>query len=458
MLWQYLKEKMMEHPYQTVTEDGGGMNFEDIVVYAESFSRKLRGKKCCAVYCASEMAAGMALLSCFAAGVSALPLSLRYGEAHCKKILETISPDCIITDSCGNIRVFDISGSSYSTPDEPPAVIMCTSGTTGVPKGAMLSEQNIITNLEDICKYFKITDKDSILIFRPLYHCAVLTGEFLTALVKGTQVRFVSGKFDPVRLLSLIKEYRITALGATPSLFSVISRLVRSGSDLPLKRIVVSGECMSADIGKRIRAAFPDAEIYHVYGMTEASPRIAYLPPEEFDSTPDYVGIPLASVQTKIIGSDGKETGPGADGILYVKGENVMLGYYNSPELTNKTLKDGWLCTGDVACRNEHGRIKIKGREDDMIIRAGMNIYPQEIEAELRKDPRTKEVLVYGKRDERRGSMQIAMKIAGDFKDARAVKELCISLLPSFQVPEIIEMTDRLEKNGSGKVVRKKHK
>jgi acyl-CoA synthetase (AMP-forming)/AMP-acid ligase II len=105
---------------------------------------------------------------------------------------------------------------------------------------------------------------------------------------------------------------------------------------------------------------------------------------------------------------------------------------------------------------NTNGRIKIKGRSDDMIIRAGMNIYPQEIEAEVKKDTRTKEVLVYGKRDEKRGSMQIAMKISGDFKSEKEVKDMCITLLPSFQVPEIIELVDSLEKNGSGKIIRKR--
>lgn len=456
MLWQYIKEKMLEHPRQTMTEKGGGMNFEDLVVYAESFERQLRGKKCCAIYCSSEMVTGMALLACFAAEVTALPLSLRYGEAHCKKILNTISPDCIITDSNGDIRVYDISASSYIEPDVHPALIMCTSGTTGTPKGAMLTETNILTNLKDICKYFKVSSEDKFLIARPLYHCAVLTGEFLTALATGAEIIFCSEKFDPMGLIKILKKELVTVFGATPSLYNVLSRLVRDSLDMHLTKIVISGECMSDAVGKRIRSAFPNAEIYHVYGMTEASPRIAYLPPDEFDDTPDYVGIPLASLEAKILDDNGNEVGTGENGILYIKGDSVMAGYYNAPELTNKVLRDGWLRTGDIASINAHGRIKIKGRSDDMIIRAGMNIYPQEIEAEVKKDSRTKEVLVYGKYDEKRGSMQVAMKISGDFKSEKEVKDMCITLLPSFQVPEIIEIVDSLEKNGSGKIVRKR--
>ena len=213
---------------------------------------------------------------------------------------------------------------------------------------------------------------------------------------------------------------------------------------------------MSEAVGKRIRAAFPSADIYHVYGMTEASPRIAYLPPDEFDDTPDYVGIPLASLEAKILDESGNEVKTDEDGILYIRGGSVMSGYYNAPELTRKVIVDGWLRTGDIASINAHGRIKIKGRSDNMIIRAGMNIYPQEIEAELKKDSRTKEVLVYGEYDKKRGSMQIAMKISGDFKSEKEVKDMCITLLPSFQVPEIIELVDSLEKTGSGKIIRKR--
>ena len=116
-------------------------------------------------------------------------------------------------------------------------------------------------------------------------------------------------------------------------------------------------------------------------------------------------------------------------------------------------IRDGWLCTGDIACRNARGFLKIKGRSDDMIIRAGMNIYPQEIEAALKKDPRTKEVLVRGVNDEKKGT-QIAMKMVGEYRDADEVKTLCMQLLPAFQVPTIIELTEELPRNGSGKIIR----
>ena len=130
----------------------------------------------------------MALLSCFAANTPAVPLSIKYGENHCKKIMDLIQPSCIITDTDGELQVVYLSYTDYKKMGPHPALIMCTSGTTGVPKGAMLSEKNIITNVKDIAEYFNIDNKDSILISRPLYHCAVLTGEFLVSLIKGVKI------------------------------------------------------------------------------------------------------------------------------------------------------------------------------------------------------------------------------------------------------------------------------
>ena len=137
-----------------------------------------------------------------------------------------------------------------------------------------------------------------------------------------------------------------------------------------------------------------------------------------------------------------------------VKGDNVMIGYYNDPEKTNEVIKDGWLCTGDLALINEAGLLKIKGRIDDLIIKAGMNIYPQEIEGVLKLDSRVREAVVCGCNDEKLGT-QIVLNIVGDFRDVAEVKELCHSQLPAFQVPTRINLVDDIPKNGSGKIIRR---
>ena len=454
-LWNYIKDAMMNNLEQTVCESSVQMTYQELVIFSELFAEKIKNEKCCAILCHSEMAAAMSLLACFAAGVTAVPLSTRYGEQHCQKILETISPTAIITDANNKFQVIRLIGSDYTAPDYPPALIMCTSGTTGTPKGAMLSAQNIISNVSDICDYFDINNEDTILIARPLYHCAVLTGELITSLVKGARIRFSSEKFNPKLLLDLIYEYNITVFCGTPTILNMMTRFKKNISNCTLKKICVSGECLSNDIGQRITQVFPSADIYHVYGLTEASPRVSYLPVDMFKEHSDSVGIPLKSVSLKIIKSNSEIADKNEEGILWISGPNIMMGYYNSPTQTESVLKDGWLCTGDVALIDSNGLLKIKGRSDDLIIRGGMNIYPSEIENAMKTDQRVCEVMVYQNKHPRFGT-QIGMKISGDFADLSEVKTLCAQILPEYQIPSIIELCDNLPKSISGKIIRLK--
>lgn len=451
-LWEFIKSKMLEHPGQTMCENNVELSFEELVIWAETFAQNLKGIKCCAVLCQSEMSAAMALLGCFAAQITAVPLSMRYGELHCNKILDTISPEAIITDENGIFTITTIADSKYTAPMTHPALIMCTSGTTGSPKGAMLSENNIISNIKDISEYFDIGEKDYILIARPLYHCAVLTGEFLTALIKGCRIRFYSQSFNPHKISELIKAHKITVLCGTPTLLEMMTRFKSTQLESTLTHISISGECMGSETALSIFKSYPQAKIYHVYGLTEAGPRVAFLPPEQFKNYPDCVGQPLKSVSIKIIKADGNVCGKNEEGILWVKGNSIMIGYYNQPEKTKEVLKNGWLCTGDIAKTNNAGFLKIIGRNDHMIIRSGMNIYPTEIESALKTDPRVKEALAYGFKN--RSGTQIGLKIVGNFISAAEVKELCSECLPSFQIPTHIEIVNELPKNGSGKIIR----
>ena len=453
-LWKYLKSKMQLNLQQKICENDVKMSYEEMIVFAESFAENLKEFRCCAILCHSEMAAGMALLSCFAAEVTALPLSERYGEQHCKKILEAISPDVIITDKYGELQIVHVTNSLYKKPEVHPALIMCTSGTTGAPKGAMLTETNVMTNVSDIASYFDIGSSDTILIARPLYHCAVLTGEFLTALVKGVKIRFYSGTFNPTLVLKLLKEYDITALCGTPTLLSIMARFRRKSDETSLKHICISGECMSFETGTSIAKAFPHAVIYHIYGLTEACPRVSYLPPQMFREYADCVGVPLRSVSLAILSNEGVPVKANEIGVLWVKGDNVMVGYYDNPEKTSAVLKGGGLCTGDLAMFNEKGLLKIKGRNDDLIIKAGMNIYPAEIEGTLKTDPRVRELYVCGEKNEKIGT-QIVLHIVGDFSDISEVKAMCKALLPAYQMPTRINLVDELPKNGSGKILRR---
>lgn len=132
-LWNRIRQALLQNPSQTLCERNAAMTYKELAAFAERFAKRLKGERCCAILCRSEMAAAMGLLSCFAAGVTAVPLSLRYGEAHCRKILDFISPSCLVTDTYGELMVTYFGEAKYIRPKAHPALIMCTSGTTGTP-------------------------------------------------------------------------------------------------------------------------------------------------------------------------------------------------------------------------------------------------------------------------------------------------------------------------------------
>ena len=461
-LWKTIRENMIKRPQTTVSENDFEMTYADIIRYVESVA-PLLGNGIHIVRCQSEMKTGIALLCCMAAGVTAVPLSERYGEKHCQRIEETVSASYLITDKdCGCfLAVRKLSGEPMPTEltgsgTERTALILYTSGTTGIPKGAMLTEKNLLADLDGICRYFAAGETDSILITRPLYHGAVLTGEFLLALLKGMHIVFYPKEFNPTEWLDILLQKKISVMGGTPTLFSLFSRFSkRSDKAHSLRNLIVSGEKLTRSVAERIRAAFPKADIYSVYGLTEASPRVSYLPPHLFDEVPESAGIPISGVRLKLDDGNGKEPESGSPGELCVAGDNVMKGYFQNPDATKRVLRDGWLHTGDMAYRDERGLLFVCGRKDDMILHAGINIYPCEIENELLRIPGVREALAFGIPDEICGQ-RIGVRVVGDNLSVDAILNFCRKHLPPYEVPSEVEISDCLPHNGSGKLVRKR--
>ena len=438
MLYEYIKRRMLEHPDQIVSDGIKTLTYSEILERAEVLGTQLTEEKY-GLLCDSDFDTAISLLACFYARKTAVPLSPKYGDKHISRIIEKVQIAHLMTSS-GVVRISDNMPELEDLTDV--ALIMCTSGTTGMPKGAMITEKNLVTNLNDIEKYFQIDHTDHILIARPLYHCAVLTGELLISLVKGLQISFFSEGFIPQRILSVAKDKKITALCGTPTLFYHLAVLnLKSKSTLSLRVIVVSGECMTQKAAESIRSAFTNTNIYNVYGLTEASPRACYLPPEEFDKRPLSVGIPLASLEAKV-----------EDNELLLKGGSIMRGYYNDPNATAKAIRNDWLYTGDIAELDESGHVYIKCRKDNMIIRSGMNIYPQEIENALKQDDRIRDVLARGEKNET-VSEKIHIKVVTALSKSD-VFEVCRKHLSSYQLPDVIEIVDEIPKNASGKVIR----
>ena len=466
MLWETISRRMDEYPRGIVTDGETCFTYGRLRKLAEEFSKELRGRSCCAVLCKSDLMTGAALLSCFAAGVTAVPLSYRYGKRHIQKIMDFIRPPYIISDGGGRLSVRGTGSGGYDSPEDHAAVIMSTSGTTGEPKGVMLSEENLLCNVEGISDYFDVRRGDRILITRPLYHSSALTGEFLLALYKGMDIRFYGGGFNPSVINRIIATDRINVLCATPTVLSLLCDLKPEvgGKDV-LTTISVSGECLTSGMAEKLRRAFPKADIYSVYGLTEASPRVSFLPPAMFCIKDGCVGYPLASTDIAISGGNPDRMINTVDekrvGEVLVKGPGVMMGYYKNRALTEKVLKDGWLHTGDIGFIDDCGMLCIKGRADDMIIRAGMNIYPSEIEGEITKDPCIRHAVASGYAD-KSGIMRIALTVAGEIENSPSGREYVVSLcrraLPEYMQPSHIEIAESTETGITGKTKRKQRK
>ena len=300
--------------------------------------RMLRGAKC-AIVCNSQINATLSLISAWEAELVPIPISMNYGQQRCYEILDVTKPDLVIVDdslSCEieGYPIYNVCQSKFVTPCEvcntdqflsDAALIMCTSGTTGKPKGIVLTTEGLIENVKAINKYFDINCNDRILIGRPLCHSAVLTGELLVSLINGLDIYFCDNIYSPQGIIESCKKFSITVTCGTPTLFRHIAMLLKSKDcALSLKSIVLSGECLTSSLAKTIRSGFMGVDIYHVYGLTEASPRVSYLPPKLFDMSPDSVGFPLCNTEVKVVDSNGHDVTACCHGNIIVKSNSLI--------------------------------------------------------------------------------------------------------------------------------------
>ena len=204
-----------------------------------------------------------------------------------------------------------------------------------------------------------------------------------------------------------------------------------------------------------IRAVFSDSAIYSIYGLTEASPRVSYLPPCMFDNYPESVGYPLVGVQIKIM-KDGEEVGENIPGMIMVNSPYVMNGYYNDPKASRERVDGKWLITGDIGYKDCRGLLYVLSRADDMIIKGGMNIYPAEIEQHLEALPEVMECIAYGVVLKWGTGIAVDVVLSNEFLgiSKKELFTLFSTVLPDYQMPTQINVVEKLKKNASGKKVR----
>jgi len=314
---------------------------------------------------------------------------------------------------------------------EELAALLYTSGTTGLPKGVMLSSKNIMTNVLQIATLLGKPAEERILGVLPLFHSFAQNTCVWSAIFYGITIILVP-KIDRRYILEGL-EHKPTIFLGVPALYGLLCLM--KTAPLDSVRLFVSGGDALPD---KIRSAFGliyRRKLVNGYGLTETTPVIsANLGDETVPAS--NVGAPLVGIECAIRDAEGKDLAQGTIGILWVKGDNVMLGYYNAKESTDKILIDGWLNTGDLAYLDSRGRIVITGREKDLIIHKGFNIYPQEIENVILLHPNVIRAAVVGVHDSD-GEVPVAFVQlrAADDNMEKILRKLCTQHLATYKIP-----------------------
>ena len=341
--------------------------------------------------------------------------------------------------------------------DDDLAVLIYTSGTSGRPKGVMLTHRNIRANIAQYREAVSISPEDVMLGILPGFHSFGFTVLTMAPLTIGCRVVY-SARFVPGRVIKLIRERRATIFVAIPSMYGALLGVKDArASDFASLRLAVSGgEPLPLDIADRFHERF-GVRINEGYGLTETAPASNVCLPSDY--RPHSVGRPLPRMEQRIVSIDtGRTLGPNQDGEVRMKGPNVMRGYYKLPDETAAAFDDkGWFRTGDIGRFDSDGHLYITGRLKEMMIVGGENVFPREIEEVLNKHPEVNASAVIGLHDPVRGEVPVAFietREGGTF-DETALRGWCRERLAGYKVPRDIRHIHALPRNPTGKIMRR---
>lgn len=348
------------------------------------------------------------------------------------------------------------SDADFPRPDELASLIY-TSGTTGDPKGVMLTHENLRENLRSIVTYLKLSEDDSIVNVLP-FHYSYGNSVLQTHLAVGGRLVLENSMIYPRRVLERIEKERVTGFSGVPSTFALIlSRCNLEDFDLSSVRYMTqAGGPMAPAHVARLTRALPHVRFFVMYGQTEASARLSYLPPERLTEKLGSCGVPIPGVEIEVRDEAGNGVPAFVTGEIYARGKNIMRGYWNNPEATKRAIVDGWLKTGDLAHTDEEGYLYIDGRASDMIKSGAHRISPQEIEEVIAELNFVSEVGVVGVPDEILGQVVKAVIVPkpGQTADPFDIQKHCAQNLALYKVPRRIEISAELPKTSSGKIRR----
>ncbi|WP_434701923.1 AMP-binding protein [Pseudomonas sp. D1-36] len=341
---------------------------------------------------------------------------------------------------------------------DDPVNIQYTSGTTGFPKGATLSHYNILNNGFMVGESLKLSEQDRLVIPVPLYHCFGMVMGNLGCVTHGTTMIYPSAAFDPLETLRAAAQEKATGVYGVPTMFiAMLDHPQRQSLDLShLRTGIMAGSTCPIEVMKRVIEDLHLKEMQIAYGMTETSPVSTQTGPEDdIEHRVTRVGRTQPHLESKVIDEQNRVVPRGQIGELCTRGYSVMLGYWNNPQATAQAIDDaGWMHTGDLAIMDDEGYLKIIGRNKDMIIRGGENVYPREIEEFFFSHPSVADVQVIGVPDKVYGEEIVAwIRLhEGHQASAEELRDYCKGRIAHFKTPRHFKFVDNFPMTVSGKV------
>ncbi len=354
---------------------------------------------------------------------------------------------------------------AYAKPDDL-AVILYTGGTTGLPKGVMLTHSNVMANANNASNSLSFVENEIYLHSAPMFHAADQASTYAVTIRGGSHA--IIRRFDPEVMVAAIEKHRVTSTMVVPTMLNMIINAPNfSKYDLSsLRRFSYGASPCPPELLKKAVKLFPNVIFVQGYGLSEGAPLICVLRPEyhitdgnEYETNRlASCGQPLAGLEARVVNESGEDVAPGEVGEIIARGPNVMIGYWNKPEETEKALVDGWLHTGDMATVDENNFFYIVDRKKDMIVTGAENVYSIEVENVLYKHPSILETAVIGVPHEHWGEAVTAIVV---LKENESVTEdeiiaFCRETLANYKVPKTVEFVDELPKSGAGKILKRK--
>lgn len=335
------------------------------------------------------------------------------------------------------------------------ALIVFTSGTTGEPKGAMMTNKNVLFNCHSCKVCFQLKSSDIQLIVVPLFHVTGLNSQLLASIYMANTVVLLR-KYKTEDVYIFLKKYRITVFIAVPSVFILLLEKMKSKLKnlTSLSKIGYAGAPMPVNVIYALKEQFPHIKCFNFYGLTETSSISTVLSDKYALTAPDSVGIPAPGVNMKVMNNQGEEAAIGQAGELLIKGNNIIKGYFHDPEKTKTAIKDGWLYTGDIAKMDKQGRIFLLGRKKEVINRGGEKIYPIILENKLHNFRKIREAAIIGIPHKIFGEAVSAfiVKKEGVKLSGQEVLKYCQKYFADFEIPYKIVFVEKLPRNANGKV------